>query len=280
MKPFPIPVVAFGPGSQADASPRPRVVSPGEMAVFRRPVPRPAASPESIEGARRRLERLLGLMEQGAHRTGTACISVLDAEPGEIEQVNELLGHGEVSILIRSPRRARIQETAFAGIWRVQTEREDGSLLADEVEAGPMPRSVREALAGLRAPVVSRPDAEPGVMNAPAILGELLAASAAWRPGADPHIVNLTLLPVSPEDLAFLAERLGAGPVTMLSRGYGNCRVTSTALPHTWWVQFFNSQDQLILNTIEVTAVPEVAQAADEDLELSIRRLREWLTTL
>jgi hydrogenase-1 operon protein HyaF len=38
--------------------------------------------------------------------------------------------------------------------------------------------------------------------------------------------------------------------------------------------------DQLILNTIEVVDVPEVALAAREDFEDSTARLAEWLETL
>ena len=68
--------------------------------------------------------------------------------------------------------------------------------------------------------------------------------------------------------------------MTLLSRGYGNCRITSTRLRDTWWVQYFNSMNSLILNTIEVTAVPEVALAAPEDFADSLSRLGEWLETL
>ena len=39
-----------------------------------------------------------------------------------------------------------------------------------------------------------------------------------------------------------------------------------TATRNVWWVQFYNSQDALILNSIEVTAMPEVAVAAPEDI--------------
>ena len=63
--------------------------------------------------------------------------------------------------------------------------------------------------------------------------------------------------------------------MSILSRGYGNCRVTSTRLAHVWWVQYFNSMDTLILNTIEVVALPEVALAAPEDLRESHQRLVE-----
>jgi len=51
-------------------------------------------------------------------------------------------------------------------------------------------------------------------------------------------------------------------------------------LPNVWWVQYFNSMDMLILNTIEVSDVPEVAHASKEDYEDSIERLGEWLQVM
>ena len=77
-----------------------------------------------------------------------------------------------------------------------------------------------------------------------------------------------------------LPQTLGVGAVTILSRGYGNCRITSTLLPNVWWVQYFNSMDTLILNTIEISEVPEVALASQEDYEDSIERLGEWLQVM
>ncbi|MCG8082170.1 MAG: hydrogenase expression/formation protein, partial [Candidatus Thiodiazotropha taylori] len=65
--------------------------------------------------------------------------------------------------------------------------------------------------------------------------------------------------------------------LTILSRGYGNCRITSTAVQNVWWVQYFNSQDKNILNTIEIGAIPAVAAAAHEDVQDSAERLSEIL---
>jgi hydrogenase-1 operon protein HyaF len=117
-------------------------------------------------------------------------------------------------------------------------------------------------------------------MNAPALLAEIADQAARWHPGQPPHVINLTLLPVSPQDLDCLAQALGAGPVTILSRGYGNCRIASTRLANVWRVQYFNSMDRPILDTIEVVDVPEVALAAAEDHADSFERLGEWLETL
>ena len=115
------------------------------------------------------------------------------------------------------------------------------------------------------------------VVNAPALVTELEGRIAAWRPGVPAHAVNLTLLPLTDEDLAFLDERVGPGTVTILSRGYGNCRITSTATRNTWRVRYFNSREAIVLDSIEVVDVPGVACAAEEDLRDSAQRLGEIL---
>ncbi len=84
-------------------------------------------------------------------------------------------------------------------------------------------------------------------------------------------------MPHTPEDLAYLSAKLGPGPLTILSRGYGNCRISATGLRNCWWVQHFNSDDRLILNTLEVVDVPAAALAAREDIEDSAARLVEIL---
>jgi hydrogenase-1 operon protein HyaF len=117
----------------------------------------------------------------------------------------------------------------------------------------------------------------PGVLNARSVMVELADQVAAYAPGSEPHVVNLTLLPQSPEDLEYLEQRLGQGGITILSRGYGNCRISSTGVSSLWWVQYFNSEDTMILNTIEVVDVPVAACASLEDIGDSAERLTEIL---
>ena len=79
------------------------------------------------------------------------------------------------------------------------------------------------------------------------------------------------------QDLGYLHDKLGAGGTIILSRGYGNCRISSTGTRNVWWVQYFNSQDAIILNSIEVVDMPEVVHAAQEDIDDSAERLAEIL---
>jgi hydrogenase-1 operon protein HyaF len=74
---------------------------------------------------------------------------------------------------------------------------------------------------------------------------------------------------------------LPVGPVALISRGFGNCRITSTLARDVWRVQYFNSMNTLILNTIEIVEAPEAALAAAEDLADSTTRLAElveWMS--
>lgn len=198
-----------------------------------------------------------------------------------ITLLNQILGEGEVAIQIRGAYPAQIQETVLAGLWWIQCTNAEGQLRQQWLEVADIPALVLEhSFVEARWPVLeSLPE---GVLNGGPVLVELLEAASQQQmlPSELPHVVNLSLLPVSAADQQFLAEQLGEGPVLMLSRGYGNCRIASTATPSIWRVQYFNSTDQMILDTLEVTQIPQVACAAQEDLDDSAERLREMREAL
>ncbi|MCB1955263.1 MAG: hypothetical protein KDG55_06280 [Rhodocyclaceae bacterium] len=278
MKPFPIAVV--GAGSHVEEEALTYLDMPKDMSTFAPPTVADDADPAVRTAAYGVLERLLGAMQAWTFGDADAPrIDLLPLAPAVRSAINELLGEGEVSLIIDGAPRLRIQETVFAGIWRIVGTADDG-VLQDAVCACALPAEVieRARQAGQRALAVEPPPE--GVMNAPAVLTELIERAGQYRDGDEAHIVNLTLLPMSPADHAYLGAALGAGSVTVLSRGYGNCRVTSTGLANTWWVQYFNSVDTVILSTIEVTDVPDVVPAAADDFADSIERLAEWIETL
>lgn len=191
--------------------------------------------------------------------------------------VDQVLGDGEVSIVAGSAIQA--QESVLAGAWRVHELDAAGRLQRDTIEVGGFPRCVLRVAQDAAAPALT-PHHGPlpaMVYNAPALVTEMKDKLAAWRPGAEAHVINLSLLPLSDEDVGYLDARLGPGPVTILSRGYGNCRISSTGTRNGWYVRYFNSREAVILNTIEITEIPSVACAAPEDLEDSAQRLGEIL---
>jgi len=114
-------------------------------------------------------------------------------------------------------------------------------------------------------------------MNARPVVEELRYHARTYTRGSPAHVVNLSLLPFGPADHMGLDSLLGEGPVAILSRGFGNCRITSTQATNIWRVRFYNTMNTVILDTIEVVDIPEAARAAQEDLEDSRQRLAELL---
>lgn len=282
MKDFPIPVRSIGPGSQVEDEVLDYMPMPQGMETFRAPLlpePEELAGRERAHAALREARVQLETVCQGA---GNRQVDLAGLDAADLALVNQVLGEGEVSAVVHAANEAghvvQVQEAVFAGVWRVVTTAH-GRVLSDRIELGPIPEVLKLAARQDVDPVVPHWQGElpPNVQNAPALLAEIEDQWRLWHPGQAAHVVNLTLLPMSVEDIGFLDHHLGTGRVLILSRGYGNCRITNTLRPHTWRVVYYNSQDVVILNTVEISELPEVAQAATEDLADSLERLTEVL---
>jgi hydrogenase-1 operon protein HyaF len=282
MYPIQIPVGLIGPGTQpaeVDGAVLDYLPMPEAMRTYTPPsLPEPETLP-AFGAALALLAQLQAVL--AAQRVTPVVLDLAPLDVGNREFLGQTLGDGEVSALITGPDAGRVQETRLAGVWWVRPLALDGTAGPGHLEVADLPALVREAAFHGAADQAPLPDPLPaGVMNAPGVLAEINAQVAGRQDGEPPHIVNLTLLPQTPEDLACLAAALGNGPVTLLSRGYGHCRVAATAVRHCWRVQHYNSQDQLILDSIEITSAPVSVLAAQEDLEDSAARLAEILDAL
>ncbi len=188
--------------------------------------------------------------------------------------VADVLGEGEVAGVVALPDGSvvQIQESVLAGIWRVRLETDAAH---EYIEVGAIPEIVKRAATDLTATDLAIGPAPEGAMNVLPVLAEIRERALAWRPGTRSQIINFTLLPMSAVDMSFLQQSVGNGPIQLVSRGYGTCRVLATGIQNVWSVQFFNAMDTIILDTLEVGGVPTVALAADEDFEDSAERLKE-----
>ncbi len=284
MKDFPIPVVAFDSGAQVAEDEGFSYLPMPKAEPLVTPIPPENASRDELFAAADVIEQLLEAMARHVPGgEGAPRFSLNAMAPGALRALNESLGQGEVSAVVAGPRGApgwRVQETAFPGVWRVQRDDRLGGLAEDLLEAGDMPGVVREATR--QAPVrrLDAADLPEGVMNAPALVNEIAHHAALARSGRAAHVVNLSLLPLVPADHEALDGLLGDGPVSILSRGFGNCRITNTLARDVWRVRYFNSMNTIILDTIEIVDIPEAARAAAEDYEDSMERLRELLAWL
>ncbi|MEM9911259.1 MAG: hydrogenase expression/formation protein, partial [Pseudomonadota bacterium] len=272
--PFMMPPTGFGPGSQPldqEDQKLEYMPLPQDMRTYSPRIPEvEALASADLSPALALLRQIADAARQVSEEGGSVCFDLASLAPDNRGLVAETLGSGEVSAKVRMIPAVAVQESVFAGIWTLQSAQDH----IIEVAGAPTCLTT-DAFRRTRAALGADALKAPGVANAPSILVELQDKSRAFDPTALLHVVNLSLLPHTEEDLVALDKALGEGAVTILSRGYGNCRITATALPHVWRVQFFNSQDNLILDTFEVTDLPEVASAAPEDLADSAKRLTE-----
>ena len=282
-RPIGIPVIGEGsqPGADGDEN-FDFMESPGLMHTYDTPI---LPEPEEVKDltiAKNMLTELLSAIQNYQSGDPAIAFDISDMDAANVNLINQIFNEGEVSVLYEGNSSVQIQESVLTGIWRICINGKFGTATRDIIEVADIPSIVREKTFANSTLIDKNlnnlsSDIANGAQNAPSILIELSEKMKSWKKGNLPHVINLTLLPLSPEDINLLGERLGVGPITILSRGYGNCRIGSTEKKNIWWVKYFNSEDKLILNTIEVIDVPEVAIAAPEDLADSAKRLREIL---
>ncbi len=274
-----IPFPLTGPGSQpedADGSRLDYMEMPSGMMTFSTPE---LPEPEDISGLAQAigaLDTVLAILKDYQKDEPGNVVSLDGFDQADLDFIDQVLGEGEVSVICGATH--QVQEAVLAGVWRVKQTDETGRLVGDYIEVGQFPTAIAgAAFAGARGRVEIPESFGPDIFNAPPLLPEINDHVSRSGSGGRPHVINLSLLPHTQEDLALLNDLLGRSGLTILSRGYGNCRVTGTTVKNTWWVQYYNSQDALILNAIEITPIPDVVCAAPEDLSDSAERLEEIL---
>ena len=146
MKTLSIPVRVVGPGSQAEEETLQYLDIPRDMNTFQMPLVPERANPEALSEARDTLREFLEALEPWDPAMGETGprIDISGLSPAAIEVTDQMLGEGEVSIKIEGTRKAHIQESVFAGIWRVCELDSDGRLIADWIEAASLPAIVLE----------------------------------------------------------------------------------------------------------------------------------------
>lgn len=284
-KAFPIPVVGIGPGSQPADPDLNYMPLPRELDGFDMPYLPTAEETAHLGDAKALVAELIRRMQAWdgtSEPYPSLLLNGLDSDGRTL--ISQLLGEGEVSARVRclNGHELLIQESVFAGVWRVLETDADGQPLADRIEACAIPAAVwQQARAFGRRELTPFDPAGVALMNAPAVLAEVAERAAAYQDGAEDHVINFSLLPMTPEDLAYIDANLGGGNSGVFSRGYGKCRVMATGLQNVWRVQYFNGMNSILLDTLEITRMPEVALAAADDLADAIDRLQEaldWLT--
>ncbi|MEZ6021064.1 MAG: hydrogenase expression/formation C-terminal domain-containing protein [Planctomycetota bacterium] len=182
----------FGPGSQLDPDGielKPMDM-PRDMATFEPPMAPEPEDTVGMEAAKARLGEVQAALL--AYRPGDPArvFDLRDLPPADLGLVNQLLGEGEVGVMLG--KSLRIQESVFAGVWRVLHFDENEALCGDTIEVAAWPGAVRaRTFAGAQTGLSGEPDAVPeGVVNAPSILIEVDEKARAFVSGGT-SLINL-----------------------------------------------------------------------------------------
>jgi len=282
MTDYSIPIVV-GPGSQppdSDGAEMDFIKMPSGMTTYEQPFIPEADEITGLEKAIELSYTIINTLENYKASEKAIIIELDHLDDKNRLFFDQLLGEGEVSVQSNGQIDALIQESVLAGVWRVQYIDQHKQITRDTIEVGIIPSIVSETTFANASDNVdiNQHKIPQSAYNAPPLLTEINDKLKNNSNDQSSHVINLSLLPHTEEDIILLSDCLGIGPIIILSRGYGNCRISSTTTKNVWWVQFFNSQETLILNTIEICKVPSVACASQEDIDDSAERLIEILS--
>jgi hydrogenase-1 operon protein HyaF len=245
-----------------------------------RPARQSLAADQLTAEARALMHKVLAELYSHAEEPARAPKRFELSELGETDKatVADILGEGDVWAKVGNDGiYFRVVESVLPGVWRLESSTAEGTS-GEWIEVGAIPQPILTAAREQPRTAIDMPENWPqGAMNAPALLTELQERSSGYEPGSENHVINFTLLPLTETDAEVLTGVLGQIPLIIRSGGYGSCRMFATDLRHVWAVQYLNSMDAVILDTLEVGGVPVAALAATEDFEDSAERLAEIL---
>lgn len=123
------------------------------------------------------------------------------------------------------------------------------------------------------------PTGEDGLSgNADAILHEIVALLETYTTSGEMGAIDLHSLPLTPTDYELLRSTLAEGEVHAQINVIGNTEVRETLYPGVWWLTYYNAEGDIVADLLEITAVPEILKAPEEDIRDGLVRLRDLLT--
>lgn len=120
------------------------------------------------------------------------------------------------------------------------------------------------------------PDAPSGAGlsgNAPVLLREIAEYVRVLLEKGESTAIDLSAMPLTPDDLDWLRERLGQGEIDVTLNAEGESTLSETACPGVWWVTHRNENGAIASQFIEVAQVPELVKAHPEDIKIGLEHL-------
>jgi hydrogenase-1 operon protein HyaF len=113
--------------------------------------------------------------------------------------------------------------------------------------------------------------------NATPIMHEVLHALQRLARDNESTTIDLRAIPFGPGDEEQLLNQLGVGEIQIELNSLGRSLISETAFSGVWLVDHRNADDQRTALQIEITPVPSILLAQQEDVLDAIDRLDDWL---
>jgi len=110
--------------------------------------------------------------------------------------------------------------------------------------------------------------------NARALLRELENYLQCLIESGETARIDLGGLPLNAADYELLEQVLGHGEVIASVDSLGISEVSDTSIPGIWRIEYYNSEEVLVAEFIEVTRCPELLQTPLEEMKDGLSALR------
>lgn len=125
-------------------------------------------------------------------------------------------------------------------------------------------------------PMHARRNLETG--NVEPLLHEIRHALDRLSRGGDGSIIDLQSMPLAPGEEKRIEEALGQGEVSVTIDALGPSTVQETAYPGVWLVTHRNTENAVVARLVEITKIPALVMAQDEDIRAGLARLDQHLS--
>ena len=120
--------------------------------------------------------------------------------------------------------------------------------------------------------VVDNPSLETG--NLPGILSEIEQALEELLNSKQVHRIDLRAMPWSAGEEHKLEQMLGRGEVTIELNALGKSIFQETRYSGVWLISHYNEAEELIGKIIEISYLPDMVFAQQEDISRGLERLK------
>ena len=126
-------------------------------------------------------------------------------------------------------------------------------------------------------PIYAQAEETYSIGNIRALLAEIAAHLEKLAANGETGMIDLNSLPFAPGEYEQLRQTLGQGEVSARVEAIGPSEIIEMRYPGVWWVTHYNVEGDIVADTLEITAMPEIIKSQPEDIRMGLELLKETL---